>query len=226
MKESKKFQFEGIDAKTEWKIGLILAIPALFVFFSIMYLFEFYLPKTNFLYPVLSAAILTIIISLLLLKFLAKTIKNKTWIINANDTNLEIIYKEAKYIIPLKDIRIIKNLGNVGFRYLTIVTPEKSIKIRVGNTGFVPFSSQFDIEKVDEFLEYLTPFLNENFNKKELKNKINTNIFPNYGVYVTKSEIIKYSIINKLKPWQIILIFICGGFLLLVILFTQLEKYW
>ncbi|PKF73770.1 hypothetical protein [Chryseobacterium sp. PMSZPI] len=226
MKETRNFQFNGIDAKTEWKIGLILAVPALGVFLLVMYLSESYLPKTYFLYPVLLAAVVTILISILILKFLSSSIKDKKWNININDKVLEITHKNIKKEIPLADIRSIKNLGNVGFRYLTIITHHETIKIRVGNTGFVPFSTQKDLENCDAFVEYLRPFLEENFNKKELKNKINTQIFPNYGVYVVKSEKIKYSIINRLKPWQIMIIFLCGGFLLLVLLFTQLEKYW
>lgn len=226
MKETRNFQFDGVDAKTEWKIGLILAVPALAVFFLVMYVSEFYLPKTYFLYPVLLASVLTIVISILILKLLSGTIKDKKWNINIDDKVLEITYKNIKKAIPLTDIRSIKNLGNVGFRYLTIITHHETIKIRVGNTGFVPFSTQKDLEIFDDFVEYLRPFLYENFNKKELKNKINTQVFPNYGVYVVKSEKIKYSIINRLKPWQIMIIFLCGGFLLLILLFTQLEKYW
>ncbi len=57
MKETRNFQFDGVDAKTEWKIGLILAVPALAVFFLVMYVSEFYLPKTYFLYPVLLASL-------------------------------------------------------------------------------------------------------------------------------------------------------------------------
>ncbi|MBV8326140.1 hypothetical protein [Chryseobacterium sp.] len=226
MKEIKNFQFDGIDAKTEWKIGLILAVPALAVFFLVMYIGELYLPKSSFLYPVLLASFLTIIVSILILKLLSTTIKDKKWNINVDESMLEITYKNEKKLIPLKDIRSIKNLGNVGFRYLTITTPDENIRMRVGNTGFVPFSTQKDLEIIDAFVDYLNPFLEENFNKKELKNKLNTQVFPHYGVYVVKSEKIKYSMINRLKPWQIMIIFLCGGFLLLIVLFTQLEKYW
>ncbi|REC41993.1 hypothetical protein [Chryseobacterium pennipullorum] len=226
MKEAKKFEFDGVDAKTEWKIGLILALPALGVFFLVMFIFEFYLPRTYFMYPVLSAAILTLVISILLLKLLSRTIKDKKWTIRVDESTLEITHKNKKHLIPLTTIRSIKNLGNVGFRYLTIITNKESIKIRVGNTGFVPFSAQKDIETIDAFIQHLSSYLQENFNKKDLKNKLNINVFPNYGVYVVKSEKIRYSIINTLKPWQIMIIFLCGGFLLLILLFTQLEKYW
>lgn len=226
MEKTKNFEFEGIDAKTEWRIALLIAFPALSTFCTVMYLFESSIMKASFMLQFSLASSLTLVMSMLLLKLLSMSIKNKKWNINTYENKIEIVHKNKKKVILLMDIKCIKNLGNIGFRYLTIQSAYETIKIRVGNTGFVPFSAQQDIESVDAFIEYLSPFLTKEFNKKVLKNKMTTYMFPNYGVYVTKSEKIKYSVINKLKPWQIILIFLSVGFFLLILLFTQLEKYW
>ncbi len=215
--ENKEFRFEGLDAKTEFKLALNLIFPALAVMIGTLVLTNMLFPKIHFLYPLLFAAFLTLVVCMFILKQLTKRVKGKEWLVEINNENVEIKFQNLHCIFGLAEIKMIKNLGNVGFRYLTIVTKKDSIKIRVGNTGLTPFSSDRDIEKLDEFVEYLTPYIRENFNQKELKNIINTNIFPNFGVYVVKGEKIKYSIINKMEPWQV-LVYGTGLFLFILLL--------
>lgn len=223
--ENKEFRFEGLDAKTELKLALSLIFPGLVVMIGTLVLINMLFPKIYFLYPLLFASLLTLSVCMFILKKLAKRVGGKEWIVVINNENVQIKFQNLHYIFNLADIKMIKNLGNAGFRYLTIITKKDNIKIRVGNTGLTPFSSEKDIEKLDEFVEYLMPYIRENFNQKELKNIINTNIFTNFGVYVIKGEKIKYSIINKMEPWQVF-VFGIGLFFIILFLFMQVLFYY
>lgn len=223
--KSKEFRFEGLDTKTELKLALNLILPGLIVMIGTLALTNMLLPKIHFLYPLLFAAFLTLSGCMLILKQLAKRIQAKEWVVVINNENLTIKFQNLQYIFNLADIKMIKNLGNAGFRYLTFITNKDIIKIRVGNTGLTPFSSEKDIEELDEFVKYLMPYIRENFNQKKLKNIININVFPNFGVYVLKGDKIKYSIINKMEPWQVF-VFGIGLFFLILFLLIQFLFYY
>ncbi|MDR1198662.1 MAG: hypothetical protein LBK94_06575 [Prevotellaceae bacterium] len=175
---AKEFKFQGVDAKTECKLGLMLLFLTLLIFISSIYIVSLLIPDIYFLYPVFLASGLTVVVSIFILKFLSNAVKNKQWIIHVNNESLDISFKNHTCNIPLDDIRIIKNMGNSGFRYLTITANNETIKIRVGNTVLVPFSTAKDILTVDALINYLKPYINERFNKKILKNQIDNNVFP------------------------------------------------
>lgn len=227
--ENKEFRFEGLDAKTELKLALYLIFPGLAVMIGTLILIDMLAPKIHFLYSSLFAAFLTFSVCTFILKQLAKRVKSKEWVIVIDNGTLNIKFQNQHSIFSLTDMKKIKNLGNAGFRYLTVITNKDRIKIRVGNTGLTPFSSEKDIEQLDEFVAYLMPYIRENFNQKELKNIINTNVFPNFGVYVVKGEKINYSIINKMEPWQVFVFGIGLGlfllFLLMQVLFYYFDNY-
>jgi len=227
--ENKEFRFEGLDAKTELKLALSLILPGLTVMIGTLIVTNMLFPKIHFLYPSLFAASLTLSVCMLILKQLAKRVKDSEWVIVIHNGNLHIKFQNQHYNFSLTDMKRIKNLGSTGFRYLTIITDKDRIKIRVGNTGLTPFSSEKDIEQLDEFVKYLMPYIRENFNQKELKNIINTNIIPNFGVYVVKGEKINYSIINKMEPWQVFVFGIGLGlfilFLLMQVLFYYFDRH-
>lgn len=222
--EKKEFVFQGLDAKTELKTALLLIIPALLIMSSVLFISHIFFPNLYFLVPLLLAAILTVSLSVLILNQLSKRIKDKNWIIIIENENIDIKFRDSHYALKLSDILMIKNLGQPGLRYLTIKTRNDVIKIRVGNTGLAPFSKEEDIEIIDSFIEYLKPYIIENFNKKILKNIININIIPNFGVFINKKEKIKYTIINKMEPWQV-MVFILGITTVVLILFViVMEK--
>lgn len=222
--EKKEFVFQGLDAKTELKTALLLIIPALLIMFSVLFISHIFFPNLYFLVPLLLAAILTVSLSVLILNQLSKRIKDKNWIIIIENENIDIKFRDSHYALKLSDIMMIKNMGQPGLRYLTIKTRNDVIKIRVGNTGLAPFSKEEDIEIIDSFIEYLKPYIIENFNKKILKNIININIIPNFGVFINKKEKIKYTIINKMEPWQV-MVFILGITTVVLILFViVMEK--
>lgn len=203
------FSFQGLDFKTELRLALVLIIPGLCIMLGVLFGGDLLFPNIHFLKSVAFASIMTIGVCMITLKQLSRFVKEKTWTINIKDNHFHITFRNLEYRFQASEIKMIKNLGNVGLRYLTIKTTDHTIRIRVGDTGLAPFSSQKDIDELDAFVQYMKPYINKNFNKKELRNIINTTVIPNFGVYIVKGEPIKYSIINKMKPWQVI-VFILG----------------
>ncbi|SDJ91763.1 hypothetical protein [Chryseobacterium jejuense] len=212
------FSFQGLNFKTELRLALLLIIPGLCTMLGILFGGDLLFPNIHFLKSVAFASIMTIGVCMITLRQLSRLVKEKTWIINIKDNQFHITFRNLDYQFHASEIKMIKNLGNIGLRYLTIKTADNIIKIRVGDTGLAPFSSQKDIDELDAFVQYIKPYINKNFNKKELRNIINTTIIPNFGVYVVKGEKIKYSIINKMKPWQVIIFIlgIAGGVMILL----------
>ncbi|WP_300670318.1 hypothetical protein [Soonwooa sp.] len=213
---NKKFIFQGLDAKTELRLSLLLVLPVLATMIGTLVIINMLFPKLYFLGSVVFSASLAVSVAVFILKYFSKKIKDKKWIIGIENDEVKISFRNTFYNFKLEDLVIIKNLGNVGFRYFSLKTKTEIIKIRVGNTALTPFSTDKDVEEVDNFVAYLMPYINENFNKKILKNIIDNNVFPNFGVYVVKTEKIKYSLINKMQPWQIVLSFLAIGIIILV----------
>ncbi|REC59098.1 hypothetical protein DRF65_27725 [Chryseobacterium pennae] len=207
--KDREFSFQGLDFKTELKLALVLIIPGLCTMLGVLFGGELLFPKIHFLKSVAFASVMTIGICMITLKQLSRLVKEKNWTINIKDDHFHITFRNLNYQFQASEIKMIKNIGNVGLRYLTIKTADQTIKIRVGDTGLAPFSSQKDIDELDAFVQHIKPYITKKFNKKELRNIINPTIIPNLGVYVVKGEKIKYSIINKMQPWQVIL-FILG----------------
>lgn len=224
--ESREFRFQGLDAKTELRMALLLIIPSLVIMFGVLAITHVIFPKIFFLVPLVFAAVLTVIVSILILKILVRKLKDKEWVIKINsENNIHIKFRNNEYNFRLGDIVMIKNLGNINIRYLTIKTKQETIKIRVGSTGFAPFSTAKDIEELDALVEYLRFYIDENFNKKILKNAANLNIIPNFGIYFVKGVEIKYSLINKMKPWQVVVLILGTLVLIMVLLMKGLFYY-
>lgn len=224
--ENKEFRFQGLDAKTELQISLWLVIPALIMMFGTLYLSHQIFSNAYFLFPIIVAALITILGSITLLRIISNKINDKEWVIRINkQETITVRFRNYIYLFNLTDIVMIKNMGNEGVRYLTIKTSDKLLKIRVGHTGFAPFSSEADITKLDAFIAYLRPYIDQNFNTKVLKNAINPSIIPNFGVFVRKGEKIKYSIINRMEPWQVIAVILFIGIIFTILFFSVMEYY-
>ncbi|WP_412468144.1 hypothetical protein [Pedobacter sp. KLB.chiD] len=222
----KEFRFQGLDARTEWKTALLLFIPAIVIMLGFLFLLYHFFPQFHPLSATIGAGTLTATSMILLHQQLVKRIKDRTWTIIIDESDmLEISFQQYHYRFPLTDLVTIKNLGNVDLRYLTLMTKTAVIKIRVGNAAFASFSSTQDIQTLDTFIAHLKPYLDQHFNTKILRNRITPPGFPNYGVYVVKTEQIRYSLLNKLEAWQVILLVFVSGVLLLVSIMLLLEHF-
>ncbi|NML37214.1 hypothetical protein HHL17_08375 [Chitinophaga sp. G-6-1-13] len=227
--KQKEFRFQGLDYRTEIWLGLSIIPVLAAVLVGTFYLVRMIFPLDLLRIP--RGIIIGIIlgISFLSLKWMVKLVHNRTWIVNVDDDRLLLQFGKRRFDIPLGSIRRIENMGNVGFRYLSFVTQEGlTVRIRVGATAMTPFSTAEDVQTVDDFIRYLKPYIDKHFNKKVLRNKINQNPFPHYGVYVVKSDPLRYNLFEKMTPGQVILVIFTSGvvflILLLQVLFYFIDK--
>lgn len=225
--ETKEFQFQGLDAKSELKLSMLLVIPAFLMMLGTVLLSREFLPDA-FLSPIILAALVTVAGSTMILKELVGKIKkeDRQWTIRIKKPEqITVTFQDQVYHFGLMDVTMIKNMGNTGVRYLTIMTKEVTLRIRVGSSGFAPFSDVKDIVILDTFIDHIMPYLTEHFSLKNLKNAMNSRIIPNFGVYVRNGEKIKYSLINKMYPWQVITMIIFIGIIIMIIFMTIMEHY-
>lgn len=225
--EDKEFRFQGIDARTELKLSALLVIPACCIMCGTLYLAYQFRPDPLYS-PIILGAVLTVAGSMMILKFMVGQIKemDRIWTIKVKDLErITVTFKDQVHHFGLMDITNVKNMGNTNVRYLTINTKELTLRIRVGSGGFAPFSSERDIMILDTFISYIMPYLTEHFHLKKLKNAMHPRIIPNFGVYVRKGEKIKYSLINKMYPWQVIAMIVFIGIIMMIIFMIIMEHY-
>lgn len=118
----KEFSFKGLDAKTELRLALYLIIPALVTMIGTSFIFHQFLRGFSGRTSILIAAFLTFSVCVILLKILVKTVKDKQWKVKIENQILELKFQNLHYQFPLSSIKVIRNVGNHGFRYLTIKT--------------------------------------------------------------------------------------------------------
>jgi len=169
MTTEKTYQFYGIDAKTELRIGIIAGINALLIMAICPFIYlKFFTKQDNIPIGIFWLIILLALIWVsVIMKFLGKKY-TKLWELRKLSDKLIIKYGEIIHEILLDDITKVKVLGSTNFRYLTIVYKLEAIKIRVGASSLTPFSRQGDVQKIDSFIrQELIPYLNKNFTKKD-----------------------------------------------------------
>ena len=181
--EEKTYEFYGVDAKTEWKMGLLFGTAFIVIwvisYFIIYWLWRKYIIGNNFITGHYETKIMNLIFfgsmflgflgSLGILKFLGNT-KAKKWSIIKQKDKLIIEYDHNCYEILLDDITKVKVYGSSEFRYFTIKDNNKGVRIRVGASQLTPFSRKGDLQILDSFINNeLMHFLNKNFTKKDRK---------------------------------------------------------
>ena len=182
MKE-RKFEFYGVDSKTELSIALIAGLALIVVWFGLLLFYYEYFQLHSIVRISKRIFFLCLLIgfsvSVLFIKVLSHRYKN-LWTIIALEDHLTITFKNEKWRLEKRDIQKISYLGNENFRYLSFFTNEQKIKIRVGTNFLTPFSTKEDLRLTDEFVEFISPFLKNNFDNK-IKKAIH---FENQGIYL------------------------------------------
>lgn len=182
MKE-RKFEFYGVDSKTELSIALIAGLALIVVWFGLLLFYYEYFQLDSIVRISKRIFFLCLLIgfsvSVLFIKVLSHKYKN-LWTIIALEDHLTITFKNEKWRLEKRDIQKISYLGNENFRYLSFFTNEQKIKIRVGTNFLTPFSTKEDLRITEEFVEFITPFLKNNFDNK-IKKAIH---FENQGIYL------------------------------------------
>jgi len=183
--ENKQYEFYGIDFKTELLLGLITGLICILLWFGLLFLYYEYLHLDSILR--ISKRIFFIcmfiglFISMVLLRTMGILFRNM-WRISDSNNQFVISYKNHTWKIDKKDIQKINYIGNNSFRYLSFFTNNDKIKIRVGHNILTPFSKKKDIEIIEKFIEYISPFLQQHFNHQNKK----IVFFENQGVYDRK----------------------------------------
>ncbi|WP_300675301.1 hypothetical protein [Soonwooa sp.] len=204
------YTINGIDYKTEIRLGLTLGI----ILLTLMGI-AFFLMSRQERIPNLNIGIfvgLVMAITVIYLKISMKFIKCKVWEVHVADEHISFNYGNKITTFPLADITMIKNLGNsTVFRYLSFITKNESVKMRVGDGDLTPFSGKDDVAKIDELIQKLMPYIDKNFNiKGEKKIMLTQFSFKNMGVYVNKNEKIHYNLIEKMGfAYYAVGMFIC-----------------
>lgn len=182
MKE-RKFEFYGVDSKTELSIALVAGLALIVVWFGLLLFYYEYFQLDSIVRISKRIFFLCLLIgfsvSVLFIKVLSHRYKN-LWTIIALEDHLTITFKNEKWRLEKRDIQKISYLGNENFRYLSFFTNEQKIKIRVGTNFLTPFSTKEDLRITDEFVEFISPFLKNNFDNK-IKKAIH---FENQGIYL------------------------------------------
>ncbi len=184
MKKS-KFEFYGVDSKTELSIGLIAGLSLIVVWFGLLLFYYEYFQLDSVLRISKRIFFLCLLIGfsvcILIIKVLSHKYKN-LWTIIYLEDYLTITFKDEILRLEKKDIQEISYLGNENFRYLSFFAKEQNIKIKVGTSFLTPFSTKEDLRIIDGFVEFISPFLKNNFDNK-IKKAIH---FENQGVYLKK----------------------------------------
>ena len=179
MNTEKIYEFYGVDAKSEMRMCLILAVCILLMMFIPVFIYEYFIVNRNHTHIVWLNILLAILgggsaitvgtilsKSEVVLRFLGKKYK-KLWELRKSEKMIVIKYDNLMCEIFLEEIIKVKIYGNSKFKYFTIKTQNKTIKIRVGISWLTPFSREGDVQILDSFVEILKPYLDKNFTKKD-----------------------------------------------------------
>ena len=121
MKE-KKYEFYGVDFKTELLLGVIAGIVLLLIWFGLLLIYYKYFNLDSILRISKRIFFLCMIIGFSVSMFLLRTmgiIYRNNWIIIDNHDEFTITYKNKLWKLDKKDICKINYLGNEAFRYLS-----------------------------------------------------------------------------------------------------------
>jgi hypothetical protein len=121
MKE-KKYEFYGVDFKTELLLGVIAGIVLLLIWFGLLLIYYKYFNLDSILRISKLIFFLCMIIGFSVSMFLLRTmgiIYRNNWIIIDNHDEFTITYKNKLWKLDKKDICKINYLGNEAFRYLS-----------------------------------------------------------------------------------------------------------
>ena len=183
MNTEKIYEFYGVDAKSEIRMCIVLAVCILLMMFIPVFIYEYFIVNRNHTHTTMNIVWLNILLAILgggsaitvgtilsksevVLRFLGKKYK-KLWELRKSEKMIVIKYDNLMCEIFLEEIIKVKIYGNSKFKYFTIKTQNKTIKIRVGISWLTPFSREGDVQILDSFVEILKPYLDKNFTKKD-----------------------------------------------------------
>ncbi|WP_353151487.1 hypothetical protein [Chryseobacterium sp.] len=165
----KKYSVKGVDLRTEVIIGV--SIIPFFLIFSVLTIWFYHnmtgvefrnIPFTITLGGMFSG----IVVGLLFARILGKSMSG-IWYIEIQQEDLLIGFKNKIWFVPLDELSKLKIFGNPGFKYVSIFYQNESIRMRIGNSGLTPFSTDIDLQQLDNFIKEIQPYLEKHYSKKD-----------------------------------------------------------
>jgi len=164
-----EYNIKGVDLKTELIIGLSIALFIIIFGQLVITLYSSFnhvkfrnIPFSVFLGGGLSGMAVGLIIA----KVLGKNMSS-VWKIELRDNLLNISFKNREWKMRLDEISKLKIYGNPNFKYISIFKNNESIRMRIGNSGLTPFSTQDDLKQLDDFIKEIQPYFEKNYSKKD-----------------------------------------------------------
>lgn len=181
------YKFFGVDFRTELLLGFIAGFLCILFWFGFLFCYYEYfdldsilrISKQIFFFCMFSG----LLICLIILRFMGIYCRS-LWHISEHQNQFIVSFKKYKWVIEKKNIQKIEYIGNESFRYLSFISDNHKVKIRVGYNVLTPFSRKEDLEILEKFIESIKPFLFENFSNKNKK----IIRFDNQGVYLKNNN--------------------------------------
>ena len=172
---SKQYKIIGVDLKSELIIGFSIlpfivlgGILSIYLYHSILQVEYRIIP----FYIVFGGLLLGMSIGLIFAKLLGKNLR-ATWYITLSNENLLVQFKDKEWNFSLEEVIKFKIYGNPNFKYISFwLNNEKTIKMRIGDSGLTPFSTKKDLVSLENFLNDVQKFFNSNYIKINKVKKI------------------------------------------------------
>ncbi len=164
-----EYNIKGIDLKTELIIGLSI-VPFIIIFGQLvitLYSSFNHVEFRNIPFSIfLGGGFTGMTAGLVIAKILGKNMSS-VWQIELKGDMLDISFKNRKWKMKLDEISKLKIYGNPNFKYISIFKNNESIRMRIGNRGLTPFSTQDDLKQLDDFVKEIQPYFDMNYSKND-----------------------------------------------------------
>ena len=164
-----EYNIKGVDLKTELIIGFSI-VPFILIFGQLSATFYSSFKNVEFrnipFFIFLCGGLAGMTVGLIVAKILGKKM-SAIWKIELKDQSLSIRFKNRRWEMELDEISKFKIYGNSNFKYISIFKNDENIRMRIGNSGLTPFSTQDDLKQLDDFITEIQPYFEKNCLKKD-----------------------------------------------------------
>ncbi|WP_047097885.1 hypothetical protein [Chryseobacterium lactis] len=164
-----EYNIKGVDLKAELIMGFSI-VPFILIFGQLSATLYTSFKNVEFrnipFFIFLGGGLAGMTVGLTVAKILGKKM-SAIWKIELNDESLSIRFKNRSWRMELDEISKLKIYGNSNFKYISIFKNDENIRMRIGNSGLTPFSTQDDLKELDNFITEIRPYFEKNYSKKE-----------------------------------------------------------
>ena len=164
-----EYNIKGVDLKTELIIGFSI-VPFILLFGQLSATLYSSFNNVEFrnipFFIFLGGGLAGMAVGLIVAKILGKKM-SAIWKIELKNESLSIRFKNRRWEMKLGEISKLKIYGNPNFKYISIFKNDENIRMRIGNSGLTPFSTQDDLKQLDNFITEIRPYFEKKYSKKE-----------------------------------------------------------